>query len=71
MKDIKLFIIKLTISIIVLAIAFIFLEKKPPVTAIHFDVSKKETTPTPSKLKWYEPFKGVENVPSKPKIETK
>jgi len=41
MKDTKAFIIKLTISIIVLAIAFIFLEKKPPVTAINFDIKKQ------------------------------
>lgn len=45
MKDIKLFIIKLTISIIVLAIAFIFLEKKPPVTAINFDIKSKTRLP--------------------------
>ena len=71
MKDTKAFIIKLTISIIVLAIAFIFLEIKPPVTSINFDIKKQDSTPTPSKLKWHEPFKGVENVPSKPKAETK
>ena len=40
-------------------------------TYINFDIKKQDTTPTPSKLKWHEPFKWVENVPSKPKAETK
>lgn len=65
MKDIKSFIIKLTISIIVLALAFYYLEEKPPINAIHFDISKPNNNHTPSSLQWKEPFKGVENVPSK------
>ena len=65
MKDIKSFIIKLTISAIVLAIAFFYLEKKPPVNAIHFNINKDAAPSIPSKLRWNDPFKGIENVPSK------
>ena len=72
MKDLKQLIIKIVISAIVLTIAFIYLEKKPPVNAIHFDISKPaDTKATPSQLKWHDSFKGVENVPSKPKTEPK
>jgi hypothetical protein len=68
MKDLKYFIIKLILSIIVLAIAFVNLEKKPPVNAINFDVSKQNTsTNVPSQLQWHDRFKGIENLPSKPK----
>ncbi|QKF66416.1 hypothetical protein AVENP_0856 [Arcobacter venerupis] len=69
MKDLKYFIIKLILSAIVLTIAFIYLEKKPPVTAINFEVNNKADTSTnvPSQLKWHDHFKGIENLPSKPK----
>lgn len=65
MKDIKSFMIKLIISIIVLAIAFFYLEEKPPVNIIKFDINQNKTSTTPSELKWYDPFKGIDNVPSK------
>lgn len=29
------------------------------------------TPPMPSQLKWHDNFKGIENVPSKPKVQTK
>jgi ATP/ADP translocase len=68
MKDLKSTIIKLIISAIILAIAFSYLEKKPTTTAIHFDTSKNQKTEaTPSQLQWYDSFKGIENLPSKPK----
>ncbi|BAK72612.1 MAG: hypothetical protein AB7S49_10400 [Arcobacter sp.] len=68
MKDLKYTIIKLIISAIILAIAFSYLEKKPPVNAIHFDTSSnKKTEATPSQLQWHEPFKGVNNLQPKPK----
>jgi hypothetical protein len=68
MKDLKYFIIKLILSAIVLTIAFIYLEKKPPVNAIHFDVSRQDnSTNTPSQLQWHDRFKGIENLPSKAK----
>jgi hypothetical protein len=69
MKDLKYLIIKLLISAIILSVAFVYLEKKPAVTnAIHFDIKKKETSSNaPSQLNWYDTFKGVENLPSKPK----
>ncbi len=73
MKDLKEFIIKLIISAIVLAIAFSYLEKKPPVTAIQFPIRTQDTytPPTPSQLQWHDHFKGVENLPSKPKVQPK
>jgi len=68
MKDLKHTIIKLIISAIILSIAFYYLGEKPRVNIIHFDTSgNKETNPTPSKLQWYDSFKGIENVPSKEK----
>lgn len=71
MKDLKETLIKLIISAIVLAIAFAYFEKKPQTNAVDFNVLKKEentnSTPTPGKLQWHDPFKGVSNVPSKPK----
>jgi hypothetical protein len=72
MKDLKQLIIKIVISAVILILAFIYLEKKPPVNAIHFDISKPSDTPaTPSQLKWHDSFKGIENLPSKPKISPK
>jgi|GEM_PF-5839310 len=72
MNDLKDFIIKLIISVIVLAIAFTFFEKKPAVNAIQFPVRKQETTPpSPSQLQWHDHFKGIENLPSKPKVQPK
>ncbi|MBP7769861.1 MAG: hypothetical protein KA055_01915 [Aliarcobacter sp.] len=65
MKDLKQFIIKLIISAIVLALAFIYLDKREPTTAIHFDINKQDAPSTPSKLRWNDPFKGIENMPSK------
>ncbi len=72
MKDLKQLIIKIVLTAIILTIAFIYLEKKPPVSAINFDISKPaDTTAIPSQLKWHDSFKGIENVPSKPKAEPK
>ncbi|MDD2896022.1 MAG: hypothetical protein PHG81_08375 [Aliarcobacter sp.] len=72
MKDLKEFIIKLIISAIVLAIAFTYLDKKPPVNSIQFPVKKQDSTPpTPSQLQWHDHFKGIENLPSKPKVQPK
>lgn len=73
MKDLKEFIIKLIISAIVLAIAFTYFDKKPPVNAIQFPVRTQDTytQPTPSQLQWHDHFKGVENLPSKPKVQPK
>lgn len=70
MKDLKSTLIKLIISAIVLAIAFVYLEKKPPTNSVQFEIQKKEenTPAIPSKLQWHDPFKGVSNVPSKPKV---
>ncbi len=71
MKNLKELIIKIVISVIVLGIAFVYLEKKPPIeNKIFFDTKKeKPTTNAPSQLNWYDSFKGVENLPSKPKID--
>jgi hypothetical protein len=71
MKDLKELIIKIILSAIVLTIAFIYFEKKPPVENRIFFDTKKQTTTTnaPSQLQWYDSFKGVENLPSKPKID--
>lgn len=72
LKELREFIIKLILSAIVLAIAFNYLEKKPPVNAINFEVSKpQESTNTPSQLQWHDHFKGIENLPSKPKTQPK
>ncbi len=71
MKDLKNFIIKLLISAIVLTFAFIYLDK-PKTTAIQFPVRDQDNTPPmPAQLKWHDNFKGIENVPSKPKVQTK
>ena len=68
MKDLKYTIIKLIISAIVLVIAFIFFEDKPTLNGINFDINRKNNSSNiPSKLQWSEPFKGIENIPSKPK----
>ncbi len=71
MKDLKDFIIKIVISVIVLAFAFIYLDKKPTTTnSIQFPVRTQDNSPaTPSQLKWHDNFKGIENVPSKPKVQ--
>ena len=73
MKDLKEFIIKLIISAVVLALAFSYLEKKPPTNTIQFPVrtTQEPTPPTPSQLQWYDSFKGIENVPAKPKVQPK
>ena len=68
MKDIKGTLIKLTISIIILGLAFKYLERKPQVNAIQFDMKPVDNTPPmPLKLQWHDPFKGVNNLQSKPK----
>ena len=68
MKDLKYTIIKLIISAIVIVIAFIFFEEKPALNGINFDINRKNNSSNiPSKLEWDEPFKGIENIPSKPK----
>lgn len=68
MKDTKGTLIKLTISIIILGIAFKYLEKKPQVNSIQFEIKPVDNTPPmPSKLQWHDPFRGVSNLPSKPK----
>ena len=68
MKDLKYTIIKLIISAIVLVIAFVFFEEKPALNGINFDINRKNNSSNiPSKLQWSEPFKGIENIPSKPK----
>lgn len=69
MKDLKSTIIKTTISAIILLIAFKYLEKKPDTPTFNITIFKKEDSnepPMPQKLKWHDPFKGVENLPSKP-----
>jgi len=69
MKDLKNTIIKITISAIILLIAFKYLEKKPETQTFNITVFKKEDSnepPMPQKLQWNEPFKGVSNLPSKP-----
>lgn len=71
MKDLTQIIIKLIISVIVLALAFAYLNKREPTNAIHFDINRQDTPSSPSKLKWTDPFRGVENVPSKPKNDPK
>ena len=69
MKDLKELIIKLLISAIVLAFAFIYLDKKPSSPTIQFPVKNQDNTPPiPSQLKWHDHFKGIENVPAKPKV---
>ena len=68
MKDLKYTIIKLIISASVIVIAFIFFEEKPALNGINFDINRKNNSSNiPSKLQWSEPFKGIENIPSKPK----
>ena len=68
MKDLKYTIIKLIISAIVIVIAFIFFKEKPALNGINFDINRKNNSSNiPSKLQWSEPFKGIENIPSKPK----
>ena len=68
MNDLKYTIIKLIIIPILLIIAFIFFQEKPAVNAINFDLIKRDNAPSiPSKLQWHEPFKGIDNVPSKSK----
>ena len=72
MKDLKEFIIKLAISAIVLIFVFIYLDKKPPTATIQFPVKNQDSTPPmPSQLRWYDDFKGIENVPSKSKVQPK
>ena len=68
MKDLKQLIIKIILTGIVLAIAFAYLGKKPQESnSINFEISKpsSDTKSAPSKLNWYDPFKGVNNMPSK------
>ncbi len=68
MNDLKYTIIKLIIISILLVIAFIFFQEKPAVNAINFDLIKRDNAPSiPSKIQWHEPFKGIDNVPSKSK----
>ena len=68
MKDLKYTIIKLIISAIVLVIAFILFEEKPALNGINFDINRKNNASNiPSKRQWSEPFKGIENVPPKPR----
>ena len=51
-----------------IVIAFIFFEEKPALNGINFDINRKNNSSNiPSKLQWSEPFKGIENIPSKPK----
>ena len=73
MKNLKEFIIKLIISAIVLAFALIYLDKEPTTSnSIQIPVKEQDNSPAiPSQLKWHDNFKGIENVPSKPKVQTK
>lgn len=73
MKNLKEFIIKLIISAFVLAFALIYLDKEPTTTnSIQIPGKEQDNSPAiPSQLKWYDNFKGIENVPSKPKAQPK
>ncbi|AXX89200.1 hypothetical protein CKA55_00240 [Arcobacter suis] len=67
MKDLTYTIIKLIIITAIIVIAFIFFQEKPALDGINFNINKRDAPSIPSKLQWSEPFKGIENVPPKPK----